>query len=222
MITFNPQYLLALIPFVVVSVVHLIFAFQGKDGPRAITKLLLVPTLSIYPIVVDRSATLLILALLFSFMGDIFMIYKDNRKSLLAGFLTFALSHMGYIIVLVLKMGMDNLPFYPWIIGALVLIAGGSFVFIQMLFKNKAGQFKLTMVAYSFLLMVELALAGFGLIIDPNVWSILLVFGIIFFISSDTYLGITIFLKPQRFDHFFVMFLYIAAQLLIVVSLLHY
>ena len=110
MITFNPLYLLALIPFVVASVLHLIFAFRGKDGARAITKLILIPALSIYPIVVDRSATTLILALLFAYMGDIFMIYKDNRKSLLAGFITFALAHIGYITILLLKIGIDKLP----------------------------------------------------------------------------------------------------------------
>ena len=103
-----------------------------------------------------------------------------------------------------------------------MLLLGGSFLFIQLLFKNKAGAFKYVMVAYSFLLVAELVIAGYGMILAPSVWSILILFGIILFISSDTYLGITIFLKPNKLDNFYVMILYLAAQLVIVMSLLHY
>lgn len=218
---FMPLKLLALIPFWIAVIIHLIFCCKEDEKKRAITKLTLMPALGIYILVVDAKATFLFLAVFLAYLGDIFLLYKNNKGAFFAGFIAFGLSHITYMVLLLSKIGWNNLPSWPYLVFIPIGLIIGSFLFIHYVFKDSPGPFKPIMVAYSFLLTLELAIAIYLTINDFQVFSLLMIGGNLLFITSDTYIGITTFLSPRRRSHFLVMLTYTLAQLLIVVAILH-
>ncbi|MGI6714239.1 MAG: lysoplasmalogenase family protein [Bacilli bacterium] len=219
---FDAKMLVALIPFVICMIVHLVFCFREHEQARSITKLTLMPALGFYVLMVDRFASWLFLALLLAYLGDIFLLYKNNKTVFLAGIISFGLSHLTYMYLLLSRIGWNQLPSWPYLVFIPLGLVIANVFLIDLIFKDKAGSLKPVMIIYSFLLTLELAIAIYGATVRFDRFALLLIIGCLLFISSDAYIGITTFLKPASRSHFFIMLTYLLAQVAIVVSLLHY
>jgi len=92
-----------LILFIIVLAADLVFIYGGEESLRYLSKSLIVPVLAgyFYSGVRGRASGLskwIILALLFSWLGDIFLLFESSDKGFfLAGLMAFLFAHFFYI-----------------------------------------------------------------------------------------------------------------------------
>lgn len=216
--TFSPIQWLFLIPFVLASGVHLAFCYNNRQPARGLSKLLLIPSLLIFVFAINPAAQWVIAALIMSYFGDIFLIYKGKTPSLIAGFAAFGVSHILFLTYFIARIG--QVPPWWWVLIAAVLAGIGSLAFVHFVFKDKSGKIKPIVIVYTFLLLIELASGIYGAIVAPHLASWLMIAGVSLFMASDTMLGVTIFIKRMPHAHFYVMSLYLFAEGLLTIALL--
>ena len=84
--------------FLGVSVLHLIACYRRYPRIRTVTKVLLMPLVcAAYCVLVPSPRLLVIAALTFGWIGDVFLLFKNKRLFMLLGICAFALGHVFYI-----------------------------------------------------------------------------------------------------------------------------
>ncbi len=212
--------------FIAVSAVHLRRCFQGKEGLADITKFALMPALLLSFLVcvfvgnLSFSAMniLVVVALMFSFLGDWSLIFDGEKRFFFFGMLFFAVTHICYIAIAILKF--QTIEFPSFTAGLIFLLSIFIIVYIFLLFRKQLKEMKKAFVIYSLLLAV-MGTAFISLAIaSPGVPAILIAIGGIIFIVSDYMVGYRHFLGGIIKSRFFIMLTYIVAQFLIVLGLL--
>ena len=103
--------------FICVSVVHLIACFRRMPKIRTATKVLLMPLLcALYCVSAKEVRPLVIVALAFGWLGDVFLLFKGSKLGMLLG----------------IALGLSGLPLPAWFTGA-VSAAGGCMSPVAML-----------------------------------------------------------------------------------------
>ena len=110
-----------LIAFGAVSLVHLVLNGAGATPWDSITKCLLAPLLVGW-VVAQRGPRLLVVALVFCFLGDLFLELDDL---FIVGMAAFAAAHLAFIIVFVQRGALERLRARPFIVVAYVVVAIG-------------------------------------------------------------------------------------------------
>jgi len=161
-----------------------------------------------------------ITALIFSFLGDVFLLFShDFEKGFIFGLAAFLITQLSYFIAFSLAARNYKGPYilfrYPWLI--LVLVAYGLLLLWQLF--AGLGDMLLPVVIYSiFLLLMVLAALNLG--VKRKIWTLPL--GAILFLFSDSLLAIDHF--TQMYDThllaFIVMLLYGSGQYWIVEGML--
>lgn len=195
------------IPYLVVAVIHLYSKLASAEALDTFTKPLLMPVLLVgvlfaLPAWRSRIALLIAIALAFSWLGDVSLLYSGNL-----GFLTglgfFLLAHVAYLVLLIgtlrerrLHLGMA--VYAVWWVGLVLLLA------------PHLGVLLVPVAVYGLVLGAMAAWALLG-----NVWVAV---GGALFLISDTLLGLNRFLPGFHFPEvdFAIMLTYIAGQALIV------
>jgi len=196
----------------VVSIVYLITLFFKDSILQYILKACLVPLiLAVYISGADIILLPIILALVFGWLGDVFLLKISNLLCFRLGLASFLLGHIFYIIT----MFNHAQPFHiiVLVISILVAICYGIIIFK---FIQPTKEMKIPVIAYETIL---LTMAIFALQFFLAHWSKLGAFvfvGSIFFVASDSMLALATFRKKAL--NVPVMFTYIAAQLLIVLG----
>ena len=154
--------------------------------------------------------TLFSLGLFFSFLGDVFLLGSGELYFIL-GLLSFLIAHVFYIIMVV-KM----LSKVKW---KLLVIASIPFVivFCSLLYilYDSLGEMKIPVIIYS------LTISVFGIVslllhLQKKVSSsIILVVGVLFFITSDSILAVNLFHLQHPYFPLLIMMTYVLAQFLI-------
>jgi len=201
-----------LILLILVFFFDLLAIKTSKDKWRLITKSLLMPLLICYYIMSSIVDYKLIIALIFCFLGDVFLLSKKELYFKL-GVVSFLKAHILYVVVFL--SGITLVPYYycflifPFIIGFLI-------------FFNKIGKnivdLRLPIIVYAIIIftMSYSALLRFYTFSGVSFW--LPFIGSILFISSDTSLAYNMFVKKREGSTIFVMSTYVMAQILIVVG----
>lgn len=215
--------LLPFIPYFIIAAIHLLAILLGTGFETLVmtTKpLLLLSLLIIYAFLSRKNHSYqrvyMLLALLFSWLGDILLMFQGlDSVFFLLGLICFLLAHVGYIIAFNQTVSTGNprvLRNNPWTI--LIFIAYGTGIF--MLIKNGLGNMLIPVIIYMciILLMGISALNRYG---QTSLKSFVEVFaGAIFFMISDSILAINKFSQPVMSATPIIMSTYIIAQLLIV------
>ncbi|MDP4983635.1 lysoplasmalogenase [Pseudoalteromonas tunicata] len=159
--------------------------------------------------------TLLVLvALGFSLLGDIFLMLKSDR--FLAGLQSFFAAHLCYIAWFTTNTSL-TLEFY-FIIPLLII---GSVYMSQVW--PKAGSLKWAVLAYGSLLqLMVIAASSFYFAFESTTAGRMALIGAVLFMFSDSVLGFSRFVKNWRYSHGVVLVSYYLAQTLLVLSLLPY
>jgi uncharacterized membrane protein YhhN len=110
-----------LIAFGIASVVHLVLNGAGADPWDSITKCLVAPLLAAW-VVEQKGPRLLVVALVFCFLGDLFL---EIENLFIVGMAAFAAAHITFITFFVQRGGLDQLRRRPWIPIAYVIAAIG-------------------------------------------------------------------------------------------------
>ena len=209
--------------FALVSLIHLIFCLLEKEGPRKATKplttLLLMSAFLIlvmtYPEMPFPKHAIWVAGLM-CVMGDIFTLRIKSRPLFIIGSLFYTVGHILNALVM-LSMLSYQLPWwlYVAIAGASLLVARALFPLTRRLF----GQ-----IAYIVNLYLSLHLINIGfsilLFLDGKpLISLLILIGYCIYFVSDFLLVFAAYGKDMRRRDFYIMLLFYAGQILIMLGL---
>ncbi len=197
--------------FVYVPIVCMtLYAYARRNRIlRDVFKSLLIPSLAVlYLLAAERPAFWILLALLFGWMGDVFLL-RRHHWNLGCGILSFALGHICYIAGM-----LSTRP-------GLHLIAAASVVWIglcllgvrRFLIPYAPKRLKLPSLCYAALLSGTCATALYLACTSRlHAAYVLAFFGALLFMVSDGLLAYDMFGRKTRLGNFFVMMTYILAQ----------
>ena len=194
----------------------------GEEGLRHFTKPLILFSLIFYFAINGRTLgkstyLLTLLALIFSWLGDVFLMYENiSSNYFIIGLASFLTAHLLYSIVFIRYRNTD-IPKKFWVVFILLLLYGSILFF---LLKAQLGTLLIPVILYIFMILM-MALSAYGRKGRVNLQSYTWVFiGALFFIASDSFLAIDKFLFTVPYAHFLVMCTYATAQYLIMKGIL--
>ncbi len=206
--------------YLVVLATDLIGVYTENETLRYITKPLLMPVLVVYFIINTTAFTSplkkwIVLALLFSWLGDVLLMFETlNSSFFIFGLVAFLIAHIFYILFYQSVLRLENLKRNYWLIVP-VLIYYVSLIYIL---NPHLGEMKLPVRIYgaviSYMLIQALQIGR----IKNSEAAWLMVFGAILFISSDSILALNKFYSSFGHAGILIMLTYGLAQLLIVLG----
>jgi uncharacterized membrane protein YhhN len=206
--------------YIGLSILYLLIVFIGQEQLAWFIKPFLIPFLSLGVIFHGSfpSKKLLLSALVFSWIGDVLLLFSDKHEAyFISGLIAFLISHIVYIITFSKQLKIRNRKNKAvfWI-GVTVIIV--YLMTMLAILLPSLGDFKIPIFIYALVLSTMLLFAFKGFLIwkEPANWYILV--GAITFVSSDSilafgkfYLSASIIQAP-----FLIMVTYLVAQYLIV------
>ena len=153
----------------------------------------------------------LLLALFFSWLGDCFLIYKEDTLFFMLGLGSFLLAHIAYIVSFI---KFKKVITYPAITSLVVVFIIYTLVLMYVLWSG-LGQMKIPVVIYA----IVLTLMGITGVVHNIRVNILPVIGVVLFIISDSLIAYTKFVGPLYVSGLLIMATYIMAQFLIIQGL---
>ena len=202
---------LPLIAFIIFSLIDFFGIYLEKQWMIYLAKPMLMTTLFGYYYLNKKSDNLFfVLGLLFSLFGDLFLLGSGELYFIL-GLIFFLIAHVFYIIMvfkilLEIKLKDFMIVGIPYLLLFLILI--------NVLYDG-LGSMKIPVIIYamtiSFLGVVSLLL----FLQSRTKTSLLLLFGVLVFITSDTILALNLFYEKQSFYPILIMTTYVMAQFLI-------
>jgi uncharacterized membrane protein YhhN len=212
-----------LIVFFIISGLNLFLISMSYDTFSLYLKPFLMSTLFLYVYINDSfpNKKLLLIALSFSWIGDILLIFTNNNQwFFITGLLTFLTAHIFYI-VLFSKLGTSkpykNNPIF-WI-GIIVTIFYLKSI-LQLLLPS-LGPLKIPVTFYAFTISAMLGYAWRGYISWNSNARFYILFGAIAFIASDSFLAINKFHEPINKASLLIMTTYLIAQFCIVYGIIN-
>lgn len=150
-----------------------------------------------------------LVGLILSTFGDLFLIPKSTKGPFLAGLVAFLLGHVGYTVAFVIR-GVDT----TWTLGALAVAVPIALVVAKWVLPHTA-KLKGPVIAYITVIttMVTLALGTTGVEAD---WRLLV--GAILFFVSDLFVARHRFVAPGFVNKLLGLPLYFGAQILLALS----
>lgn len=211
---------LVLLYFIIASV-ELFAELKDITFLKFLFKPMLMPVLMAFAVMQCRELqlkvpTILIYALFFSFLGDVFLLYGDRGEIFfLLGLGAFLIGHIFYIVL-----NMHKTPKQPLSIQNLLALLPMLLFAFFLLYKLRlnVGTMLIPIVLYTFVLIT---LYYTGLLTKASAthttWRLIFI-GIILFILSDSMIAWSKFISPFAFSSFFIMILYIVSQYLLTIG----
>lgn len=225
--------LILLLIFAFVSFVHLVGELLvdfGKDKfvlVRFITKPLLMPLLLAFFVSSLLNFSVyevwFVIALVFGFLGDVFLMIPDPEKKRLGlklGLSAFLLGHISYIVAFIINA--RGFILWQWWGMFLALPFIGAVSIAHPYITKNTGKMTKAVTAYIFIICLMCISSTFLFL--PEGWpnyqlgAIILYLGAWLFVVSDLFNGIGRFVKKFRYERILTMFSYISSQLLIVLG----
>ena len=201
--------------YALVGVVHEVSALRFWDVMRKVTKAALMPVLLVYYIIAANNLLVAaFIAIILSWLGDIFLIRKDEPKFFRLGLVAFLLSHVFYIAALALLTHGLHIP-------ALVVSIAAALVVEILLPKiiNPPKAMRIAVIVYGIVILTMSVYALQYMLSNFSLGSVLLFAGSIVFVFSDTLMTWLAFGKKPKYFNAITMLPYIIAQGLIVFGL---
>lgn len=202
---------LPLIAFIIFSLIDFFGIYLEKQWMIYLAKPMLMTTLFGYYYLNKKSDNLFfVLGLLFSLFGDLFLLGSGELYFIL-GLIFFLIAHVFYIIMvfkilLEIKLKDFMIAGIPYLLLFLILI--------NVLYDG-LGSMKIPVIIYA---MTISFLGVFSLLLflqSRTKTSLLLLFGVLIFITSDTILALNLFYEKQSFYPILIITTYVMAQFLI-------
>ena len=176
------------------------------------TKPLLMPLLAIYYVVnASHIYWILVIALFFAFLGDVFLIWPEKKWLFLGGLIFFGIMQLLYIVFISLY----QVAAVHWSLtinlAALVFLCVGGLIFAYLF--PYLRKMKIPVFVYVFLVVTVGFLCFLNLAGNFNKYYFFQFAGTLFFMVSDTILAFVSFKKPYRYANLWIMATYINAQL---------
>lgn len=197
--------------FLTVSILHLIGMVTNSIYLQIATKPLIAPLLIlVYFYSVEKVNKWYLLALLFSFIGDVLLMDKINN--FLLGIGAFLITQLLFIFIIGLQIKTSNwrqkmLASIPFIVYVVVLL---------MLVKDGLGEFLIPVIIYGIAISIFGVFSLLNYLLNKNSYASKYLFiGALFFISSDSLIALNKFYEANIIYPVVIMLTYIIAQYLI-------
>lgn len=159
-------------------------------------------------------ANLTLIALLFSLIGDVLLMFVDQSPNyFMFGLVAFLLAHITYIIVFLKNRNPSYKPI--WIMGILDIYALSLFLFL----KDYLGDLMIPVLIY---ILIILGMATSAFLRKGGVSKLsynFVILGAILFMVSDSLLAVNKFYQEIPFANIFIMLTYAIAQYFIVIGI---
>jgi uncharacterized membrane protein YhhN len=206
-----------LIVFVFVAIVHLFSIAVDISALRFVTKLLLMPILAatVFCASDHPQKNYIITALVFSFLGDFFLLLESKMPLFfIFGLLAFLITHVLYIIFFTRtktagKSLLRTQPYIPF----LVIAYGAGLVYFLY---PSLGSLKIPVIVYAGIICSMLLCTFYVYSTVGAVTGLQFIAGALLFVISDSLLAINKFYEPLPFAALLIMLTYCAAQYFIV------
>lgn len=158
---------------------------------------------------------LTLLALIFSLLGDVLLMFVDTSEHFFTlGLVAFLTAHIMYVFLFLKHRNMDRSPF--GFITLLLIYATSLFYFL----KDGLAEMLIPVVVYM-IVILAMATSAYLRKNKANILSYGLVFlGALFFMASDSILALNKFYEPIPWSNISIMVTYAIAQYLIVIGIL--
>lgn len=210
--------------FFIIATSHLLFIISSSYSFEHISKVLLLPTLFLFFFYNKSSlpssfVSIISFALLFSFLGDVLLIFADAKESFfLFGLASFFLAHLFYIIGFFLLISFRKAHFYfnPLIFTLSLIFL---LLIIAVLYPKLPSHLIIPVVSYGLIITTMFFVSsGLKYTFKFSRNYTFLVVGTALFILSDTLIALNKFYMYIPFNSLLIMTTYILAQFLIVTS----
>ena len=202
-----------LLPFIFLSLLHLIGLFTENNSIEMITKPLLMPGLLFYFISTTPKSPLnnyIILALVFSFLGDTLLMFAEqNSFFFLAGLIGFLIAHIVYIVINMSAKNVYEKGLKPQWQDIFFVIYG---LIMFSVIKGGLGEMYFPAMAYTVIicLMAITARKRWKKSDGESFWLVMI--GASFFLISDSLLAINKFVGEFELSRQAIMLTYLLAQ----------
>lgn len=209
--------------FLIVAVIELlskIFGWDSIGNVQITVKPLLMPSLAAYFFFSvkqkNKLAFLIIIALLFSWTGDVMLMFEELKPIyFMLGLVSFLLAHIIYIFVFN-KSSQDFKPkIFTYSTGFLLMLFG---MLMLLLMWSGLGNLKIPVTVYTSVIMIM----GVSALFRKADGASLVLIGAILFIASDSLLALNKFYEDFVAADFWVMLTYILAQYFIISGMISY
>ena len=208
--------------FIAVSFVYLLLIILGREDISWFLKPFLLPFLflAVYSCGAFPSKKFLLTALLFSWFGDVVLLFADKGEIyFIIGLVSFLLSHITYIILFSKQLRINSNR------NKAVFWAGTTAIIVYLMVMlavllPRLGDLKIPVIVYAIVLSTMLLFAFKGYFKWNSPANIYILLGAVIFVSSDSILAFDKFYEPIQFSSLLIMSTYITAQYLIVVGIL--
>lgn len=208
--------------YIAFSFIYLLLLYLGYESLDCYLKPALIPLLIVGVYFSKKFPTqkILLTALVFSWIGDVILLFADIAEIyFILGLVSFLISHIIYCVLfnrqIKEKIKKDTIIF---IFGSLIIacyLIGMLSVLLPAL-----GDLKIPVIVYASVISVMLLFAYNGLLIWKKPANQYVFFGALFFVVSDSILAINKFHFPIQKSSFIIMLTYLVAQYLIVKGIL--
>ncbi|KRD58155.1 hypothetical protein ASE40_17605 [Flavobacterium sp. Root935] len=208
--------------YVAFSILYLIILVSGYERFDLFLKPILIPIIGfgVYFFRKFPTKNTLLSALVFSWIGDVILLFTDlGEIYFILGLVSFLTAHIIYCILFnklnkIRKKQNRSLFIFGSILIALYLIGMVSFLMPFL------GDLKIPVTIYASIISIMLLFAFNGFLVWEKPGNLLVFLGAFFFIISDSILAINKFYAPIPKSSFFIMLTYLLAQYLIVIGIL--
>ena len=210
--------------FTAFFIADLVVVYFGNESLRFVTKTLLMPLLILFFISetsVSNSSLkkLIVLALVFSWLGDVLLMFEArNELFFIFGLVAFLIAHVFYILFfekLILKEGLKKRYwiFLPVMVYYVVLVA-----VLSPSLEDMKWPVRIYGIVISYMLIKALQTGW----IKNRMAATYMITGAILFVISDTLLALNKFYQPFEYAGIFIMVTYGIAQLMIILGTVRY
>ena len=208
--------------YIIFTTLYLIILYLDLDGFDWYMKPILLPILITAVAVSESFPTkkILLIALIFSWIGDIILLFADKGELyFIFGLVAFLLSHLVYILLFSKQQNtrINEKKEIFWL-GILAILAY-FFIMIDTLFL-KLGDLKIPVIVYAVVITTMLFFAFKGSLKWATPANNYILVGAIVFVSSDSILAFNKFYAPITDASFYIMLTYCLAQYSIVSGIL--
>ena len=206
--------------FLVSTAVHLYASLRKDTRLRNVTKpFILLSLLGFYVLAARSVSAAVVLALLFSWLGDVLLIPK-GIKWFTAGGIAFMISHAFFVAAYTKDVVFSRIPVFLIVLLAVFFAAAVAFIFSKLKPHLPKALFY-PMFLYLLINGTMNCFAIFRCVSAPSAATLTTAIGAALFFVSDTALFFVRFKKDSRLKtHFLVMLTYSIGELLIVLGLI--
>lgn len=208
--------------YIIFSTLYLLILLLGHENLDLFLKPALVPLLGfgVYFHQKFPSRKTLLIGLLFSWIGDVILLFADIAEIyFILGLVAFLISHIAYC-VLFNKQITGEIQINKFLFGIGSIIIAFYLVAMVLFLMPDLGDLKIPVIVYAAVISTMLLFAFNGSLIWKKPGSLYVFLGAVVFVISDSILAIDKFHAPIEKSSFFIMLTYLVAQYLLVVGIL--